>query len=197
MGSSYMQVNVETSVDESDGFATAATLWRPRERRLVQSADSDSLWVRLVAIDTLGRESAPSTAVHVDVASLIPDQYIEARHLAAGIGQDLDISSNTSINLIAGQLVEVQLSNDENSATIADMRMYFMFDDQGLHIRTPDSPFETRYTNERIEMVQSGQVVSYWESGQFHVESGVFEELRVGNHVVSGATPGQTTFMPA
>lgn len=193
---SFLHINVETSLNGTDGYELAATIWSAGERRIIQPGGFSRIWVRLVAVDSLGRESDPSDAVMVDVADLIPDGYIEARMLAAGVGGQLDLTANEAITLIVGQILAAQSSADDAAGTLADMRTYYQFGVDGAVISTPESPYQLRLKNDRIEMVASGVVIAYWQGGQMVVDSLSTSDAQIGNHKLDGSVAGHTTWRP-
>lgn len=107
---------------------------------------------------------------------------IEARHIAAGVGGQLDISANTSVNLLVGQVNDVQADADATQANLAQMQTYYNFGTDGAVIGKPGSPFTLALRSDRIEMLENGNVVSYWNSGQMHVSDFVGERVILGNH---------------
>lgn len=194
--SSFLQVNVEISANASTGFTVVDTIFRGGERRQIRWTDGDSVWVRLVCIDVLGRASAPSTAVNVTVAPFIGEGTILASYLAPDVGGQLELQANDSIVLIAGQLASNRTDQDATAAGLADLRQYFSFEPTGMYISMPGSPARLRLANDRIEMIQDGQVVARWVGGQMQVVSILANDARIGNHLVSGSVPGHTTWRP-
>lgn len=102
--------------------------------------------------------------------------------LDAGVGGELDISANSTVTIIAGNIDNVQ--NDVNATTsnLEEMQTYYTFGVDGAVVSTPSSPFSLALRNDRIEMLENGNVVSYWNSGQMYVSQFVGEKVILGNH---------------
>lgn len=193
---SFMQLNVEASADSGSGFQTVSTIFRANERRLLQSLGGDTLYVRFVAVDALGRMSLPSVVQSVPVSPLIGDGTILARYLAPDVGEQLNLSANEAILLMVGQISGAQATADGALANVTDLRTYFSFEVDGFYISTPGSTSRLRLTNDRIEMIQSGQVVAYWTGGRMVVVSMIAQDLTLGYHKVTGDIVGHTTWRP-
>jgi hypothetical protein len=193
---SFMQMNVETSENATDGFAIVATLWETGEHRILRGQGGDSLYIRFTPVDVLGRPGPSSTATLVNVADFIPSGYITAAMLDAGVGGQLDITANDAVTIIVGQIAAAMAGVDANASEIADLRTYFAFEPDGLYISMPGSSARLRLANDRIEMLNGGQVIGYWEGGVFVATSITTALAQVGNHVISGEIPGHTTWRP-
>lgn len=193
---SFAQINVEASADSGSGFQTVSTIFRANERRLLQGLGGDTLYVRFVAVDALGRTSLPSAVVSTPISPLIGDGTILARYLAPDVGSQLNLSANDAIVLMVGQILGAQSTADAAVANVTDLRTYFSFEVDGFYISTPGSTSRLRLTNDRIEMIQSGQVVAYWTGGRMVVASMIAQDITLGYHKVTGDIVGHTTWRP-
>jgi hypothetical protein len=102
--------------------------------------------------------------------------------LAAEVGKQLDISSNTAINLIVGQIEDVASDQQATAGSLQTMQTYYQFGPNGAIISSPSSPFQLALRADRIEMLELNVPVSYWNAGQMFVRSFVGEEVILGNH---------------
>lgn len=128
------------------------------------------------------------TAVEILARTILADNIaigaIETSHLSSTVGEELDISSNVAVTIIAGQMGDVQTDLNATSTSLEDMQTYYAFGPTGAIISTPASPFALALRSDRIEMLENGNPVSYWNSGQMNVNSLVAEELILGNHKI-------------
>lgn len=193
---SFMQINVEASANSGSGFQTVSTIFRANERRLLQGLGGTTLYVRFVAVDALGRQSLPSDVVSTPISPLIGDGTILARYLAPDVGEQLNLSANDAIVLMVGQIMGAQSAADLAQADVTDLRTYFSFEVDGFYISTPGSTSRLRLTNDRIEMIQSGQVVAYWTGGRMVVASMLAADITLGYHKITGDIVGHTTWRP-
>lgn len=115
---------------------------------------------------------------------------IETNHLSPGVGGELDISANDSVTIIAGQIDEVQGSVNDTQDNLEEMQTYYTFGVDGAVVSTPASPFAVAIRNDRIEMLENGNVVSYWNSGQMVVSQFVGEKVILGNHQLEKYSDG-------
>jgi hypothetical protein len=126
------------------------------------------------------------TALELAAGSVLADKIaagaITTSKLAAEVGKQLDISSNNTVNIIVGQIDTVSTDLNDTSGTLAQMMTYYEFGPTGAIISSPGSPFQLALRSDRIEMLEQGVAVSYWNSGQMHVRSFVGEEVVLGNH---------------
>lgn len=193
----FMQANIEMSDTETGDYGLVGTLLLGQERRVISRLGVGSTWwFRLRAVDKLGRSSDPSLPSQVTVegingADLIADTIegnslkvgtIEARHFVAGIGQDIDISSNSSVNIIASRIDTVQSDVDGVADVVTEMGTYYQFGVDGAVIGSPGSPFQLVLANDGIEIRESGTRVSRWDAGQMQVTSFVGDKVILGNH---------------
>ncbi|WP_025157271.1 hypothetical protein [Leifsonia aquatica] len=107
---------------------------------------------------------------------------ITVNELSPTIGNDLDISANDTVTIIAGRVQDVADDANATAGTLADMQTVYAFGPQGAVISNPNSRFQLALRNDRIEMLENGSAVSYWNSGQMFVRSFVGEEVILGNH---------------
>jgi hypothetical protein len=126
------------------------------------------------------------TADAIAASSITGDKIvagtIEASQLSPSVGNDIDISANDTVTIIAGQAQAAQDSADANADNLSIMQTYYAFGSDGAVISKPGSPFSVALRSDRIEMLENGNVVSYWTSGQFYVNDMVGEKVILGNH---------------
>lgn len=177
-----------------------------------------TVWVRFVAVSRDDVRSVPSTVESVVIVGVTgPDieaGSVRAVHIEAGaitanelspsVGTDLDISANGTVTIIAGAAQDATAAADSAQAAadaalgaadaanegLASMQTYYAFGADGAVISKPGSPFAVAVRNDRIEMLESGGVVSYWNSGQMVVKQLVGERVILGNHQIEKSTTG-------
>jgi len=107
---------------------------------------------------------------------------IQVSHLSPSVGKDLDISANGTVTIIAGQVNAATAAAGNAQDGVAEMRTYYEFGPDGATVSTPDSPFAVAIRNDRIEMLEQGNVVSYWNAGSLFVDQLVGEKVILGYH---------------
>lgn len=116
------------------------------------------------------------TAENIEVGSLGVDV------LTPNIGSSIDIRINPAIADMQSDLEEQQ--------------RYYRFDSQGLKIGNPTTNEELRLTPGRIEMVQAGNVPTYWEAQVFYVERMIVQAANIGAHRFEKYAAGRTVIRP-
>lgn len=116
------------------------------------------------------------TAENIQVGSLGVDV------LTPNIGSSLDISINPSIADLESGLEQQQ--------------RYYRFDDEGLKIGDPATNEELRLNPGRIEMVQAGNVPTYWEAQTFYVARMVVQAANIGEHRWEKYATGRSVIRP-
>lgn len=121
-------------------------------------------------------------AANAIAANNIQAGAIQTNHLSPVVGQELNIAGNVTIvatqDAIAGVEDNLQGTQDD----LATMQTYYAFGPTGAVISSPGSVFSTAIRSDRIEMLENGNVVSYWNSGTLYVNQFVGEKVTLGNH---------------
>jgi hypothetical protein len=107
---------------------------------------------------------------------------ITVNELSPTVGDNLNITANGSINFIAGRLEDITDGAQATSDSLDTMQTFYSFGSEGAVISSPNSPFQLALRPDRIDMLEQGASVSYWNSGQMFVRSFVGEEVVLGNH---------------
>lgn len=105
----------ETALDEhadDEDWSVRGTIFTGGEALQIAAPAGDGFWIRFRARDRLGRVSEPSAAVLVSIPSL-PSAELDIPSLAvalisAGFAGQLDLTANTLVQIIAGQLGETR-----------------------------------------------------------------------------------------
>ena len=157
-----------------------------------------ALWVHLIAVDGVGIESAPSNPIQHTIigitgpdilansvdANVIIAGSIKTNHLAPEVGNELVLDGNVTI-IATGQRIDGVASDlDATSDNLAEMQTYYDFGPQGAVISSPGSVFATAVRNDRIEMLENGNVISYWNSGQMYVNQLIGQRVTLGRHQI-------------
>ena len=124
------------------------------------------------------------TATEIEAGS------IGVNHVSPSFGDDLDLSANDTVTIIAGQLTDVRDTAEGAASDLEQMQTYYQFGPDGATISKPGSTFALALSNENIEMLENGNVVSYWNSGQMFVNSLVADEVILGNHKLEKYSTG-------
>lgn len=137
-----------------------------------------------VTANALQAESV--TAEALAAGSVLADKIgageIQTNHLAADVGQSLDITSNASVNILIDRTDLLREDVDTNTESVTDLMTYYSFGPDGAIIGQTDSAFKLFLKNDRIEILENGIVVSYWDSGRMVVPSFVGQEVVLVNH---------------
>lgn len=193
----FLQMDIEAAGAEAGPFSLVGTLTTGRERQVFTGLGVGSFpWFRFVGVDRMGRRTSPSAASTIEVVGINGVEIIggtiygdrlvagsvEVTALVATAGQDLNIESNASIILVAGQVEEVAATAEGAAASVADMRLYVQISEDEVAITRPNSGAAFALSNDRIEARQGGVAVSWWEAGQLNVPSLVAPKIVIGNH---------------
>lgn len=153
---------------------------------------TEHLGVGQVTFDNMAGNSIDSNNIrsnaiqtnHVDAGA------ITVTHLAPSVGDTINIAGNVSIQSVEALVDNVAGNLDTTNGTIAEMRTYYEFGPTGAVISTPGSPFATAIRNDRIEMLENGNVISYWNSGKMVVNQLEVSTIILGNHQIEKITGG-------
>jgi len=107
---------------------------------------------------------------------------ITAREISADVGQSLDISSNQSVNILIQRDNALQGDLNNTKTAVTDLQTYYSFGPEGAIIGKTDSAFKLFLKNDRIEIIQDGVIVSYWEAQRMVVPSFVGQEVVLAKH---------------
>lgn len=126
--------------------------------------------------------TADNIAAEVIDASHIAANSISVDQLVSTIGEDLDITSNEAVNIIVGQVGDVQETIDTVETNLDQMQAHYRFTEEGLSISKPGSPYEVRITNDRLSIWVNGTMVSWWNEDSMHTSNFVGERVLLANH---------------
>ena len=76
------------------------------------------------------------------------------------------------------------LANANTASNLEEMQTFYSFGPDGAEISSPGSAHALALRNDSIAMLESGQVVSYWNAGTMYVTSLVGESVVLGNHQI-------------
>lgn len=107
---------------------------------------------------------------------------IQVSHLSPSVGSSIDISANSSVNILINKTNQLEGDLGETTNAVNQLTTYYSFGPDGAIIGQTDSAFKLHLKNDRIEILENGIVVSYWDSGRMVVRSFVGEEVVLGNH---------------
>lgn len=185
-------VRVFTMVDTSlvvDGAIVAEHLAAGSVTAVALAAESVAavnIQASAVTADKLAANSVTANAIAAGSieANAISAGAIQVSHLSPSVGDEIDISANNTITIISGSIGEVASDLNNTQGTLETMQTYYEFGPSGAVISTPGSPFAVAIRNDRIEMLENSNPVSYWNSGQMNVLQLVGETVILGNHKI-------------
>lgn len=164
-------VDIQVSLDDGASWSTVGFMPKgERTQSVAGAAVGATVLVRLVAYDILGQISAASEPASVTVAGfdgsdLLPGSvgaaHIEAgsigvNHVAPGFGNDLNISANGTISVIAGQAADAQQAAEDAGLQVEAMRTRYDFTPTEAVISQPGSAFQVGISNTDLEFRESG-----------------------------------------
>jgi hypothetical protein len=169
-----------------------------RNITIPQFAVGTEVWVRLTAVDGLGLLSAPSAATSHIIDGITGDDIVansvnanvliagslQVSHVSPEFGGQLNIEANDTVQIIAGQAADAQSTAEGTQDNLDVMQTYYSFGPDGAVISSPGSVFATAIRNDRIEMLENGNVISYWNSGQMYVNQLIGERVTLGKHQI-------------
>jgi hypothetical protein len=139
---------------------------------------------------TAGAITAEKLAVGAVTANTISAGAVQTSHISPSVGKNLDISANNAVTIIAGQVKDTQAGVDATGQELETMQTYYEFGPSGAVISTPDSPMTVAIRSDRIEMIENGNVISYWNSGQLYVDQMIGSRVILGNHQLEKYSTG-------
>nr|DAP72362.1 MAG TPA: tail protein [Caudoviricetes sp.] len=78
----------------------------------------------------------------------------------------------------------VELNIEQSSILLNALSTYFNVDEDGMLIGKNGNKLQTRYTNERMEFIDSGRVVAYVSGQQMNIVSATFwNSVTIANHI--------------
>lgn len=156
------------------------------------------VYTRLLAVDGVGLVSDPSPSVAHTVTGIVgPDieansvdanviiaGSIKTNHLSPEVGNELVLDGNVTIIATQEQIAGVATDLDSTNDNLAVMQTYYDFGPDGAIISSPGSVFATAVRSDRIEMLENGNVLSYWNSGQMYVDQLIGRRVTLGRHQI-------------
>lgn len=129
-----------------------------------------------------GAITGPKVATRTLTADNIAVGGLDVDVLSPNIGAHIDILINPAIS-------------DLQSGLEQQTRV-FRFDNEGIKVGDPATDQELRLNPGRIEMVQAGNVSTYWEAQSFYVERMIVDAANIGSHRFEGYANGRTVIRP-
>jgi hypothetical protein len=140
---------------------------------------ADSIAARHIQAEAVDAEKIAANAIqanHIDVGA------IKTQHISSEVGQELNIENNTSINFVVGEVNAVRDAVEGTNEDLELMQTYYKFGPNGAEITKPGSVFALELKNDTINILENGNVVSFWNSGTLYVNQFVGERVSLGNH---------------
>lgn len=192
-------VDVEVSIDAGGTWTRMGFLTQGSRTATINGvAVGESAQVRLVAVDRLGQSAPASTIATVVVVGIsgsdLVANSVTANEIAAGsitvdlvspsFGSDLNIASNNTVTILAGQVSDVQDATDQNADNLAEMRTRYDFTPTEAVISQPGSPFQVAISNTQMEFRESGVARAFLNAGVFNAPRMASSSLVLEWHVI-------------
>lgn len=152
--------------------------------------DTQHINAEAIIAEHIGAEQIQ--AIHLAAESITAEKIaagaIQVNHLSPAFGEELDISANESVNILVGQISGVEgdldtaLNDDETG--LRKMQTFYQFGADGARITNPDSAYALALKNDVIQMLENGNIVSYWNSGTMYVDQLQATTVILGNHQI-------------
>lgn len=152
---------------------------------------------------TIGADGTITTAEAVLNGGALALESIEANRINLGtlitslisseLGSQLDLTSNEQVNIIVGQTNANAQAIADTNTNLNEMQTYYQFEEDGVTISSPGSPFSVVITNSQLQIWQNGSLVSYWDSGSMVVESFVGSIVKLARHQLQPTPDGTGT----
>lgn len=198
-------VDVEVSIDDGDTWRNLGFLTTGARTISIAGVDvgADAL-VRLIAVDRLGQATTPSAEVPIVVIGIdgadvqegtmagnrIIAGSISTNLVEPGFGNDLDISANDTVSIIAGQVADVSDGVDANADAIAEQRTRYDFTPTEAIISQPGSPFQVSISNTQMEFREAGVARAFLNAGVFNAPKMASTQLVLQYHVIEDDPEG-------
>lgn len=158
LGGYVKQISGEMFIMNTDDPATATKVWR---------------WnINGLGYSNQGINGPYETAITMDgtiAGKFLQANSISVNKLASDVGQNLDLSSNQSVNIIAGDAAKEATKN-------------FEFSNEGLTINSGTST-ALRLSDNMIAFLLNGVTGDYWQDGWFNTQNiKVANTALIGNH---------------
>lgn len=114
--------------------------------------------------------------------NMIKTGTLEVSHVSPTFGKDLIISGNVSIISAVAAANSAQSSANAVAGNVAAMQTYYTFGPTGAVISNPASVLATAIRSDRIEMLENGNVISYWNSGTLYVNQLQASRVTLASH---------------
>jgi hypothetical protein len=200
-------VDIWVSVDEGETYERVGFLTQGTRTQSVSGLSvGDSVRVRLVAVDRIGQSTTASvyeTIVIVGIngadilansvgANQITAGSIQVSHVSPSFGDDINISGNGIISIIAGEVAAVSDQANNNEADLAAQRQRYDFTPTEAVISQPGSSFTVAISSEKIEFREGIEVNASLDAGVFDAPKMSSGELVLMYHVIKDDTEGTT-----
>lgn len=194
----FGHVLVEYSRDQDLWTRMAVPLPRGGGSSPIRGVVGETLYVRFVPSDTLGREGVVSEVSEIVVAGIsgpdleansvtannIAAGAIEAQHLSSGIGSEIDLGENQVIIQITSQQEVLAEQVDEATGTVTQIATWFRVDEDGAHIGETGNPFQAHMLPGEFNITENDRVTTRWEADRMIVPNAVVDNLDVANHKI-------------
>lgn len=118
---------------------------------------------------------------------------------AQATADDAALSANGASAIADGavaQALEARNVADQAKDDLALHQTVYQFTTSGAIISTPNGEQALLLEPDRVSLVKSGQVLTYWEGQQMVVQEGVFDGINVAWHRIEADGTGKTTIRP-
>jgi hypothetical protein len=171
------KLSANSVVAEKIAAAAIATVHLQAASVVTEKLASAAITAEKIAADAI-------QANHIQAGS------ISVSHVSPSFGQDINIEGNVIITATQEMAENAQASADANTTELQAMQQVYSFGPEGAIISSPGEVFALGLRNDRIEMLENGNAISYWNAGQMFVTQLIAEKLTMGNHQVEKLNNG-------
>ncbi|MCU1441142.1 MAG: hypothetical protein JWP85_2139 [Rhodoglobus sp.] len=191
----FRQIDVEYDPSEDGEYSIVGTLFTAEARLNLTLQTGSTWWFRHVAVDRLGRRSAPSTPTMVVVEGIdggdILVDSLEGNRVKVGtltvdrlepnIGELIVLDGNVRIIGLGSDIDGVATDLTDTNAALAEQRQHYDWDAVEMRISQPGSDKTLALDNDSIQFRDGLSVVMELTNGIATIPRVVVDELIIGD----------------
>lgn len=143
----------------------------------------------VATVTVLGINGADITANTISGNSLLVGS-VQADRVSSSFGADLDISSNGTVSILAGNDSAQVAANGVNAANLAALRTRYDFTPTAAIISQPGSAFQVSISNTELDFLESGVARAFLNAGIFNAPKLAANELVLPKHIIEDDPAG-------
>lgn len=188
----YVMTGEETLVNgaiTTDKLAAGAVVAEKIQAESIatEHIQSESITGDKIQAETITGDKLVANAI---TANLIDAGAIQTLHLSPSVGDELDISANDAVTIISGNLDTIQTQVDGVNQAVSDMQTVYTFGPDGALITAAGQVYSLALQAGQIQILENGNIVSWWDSGTLNVKQFAGEVVTLGNHQLAKYNTG-------